>query len=279
MLSEKLQLMKKLLPVLIVLLNCCQKYETDISNIHDATKVIGHGGMGIAHTYPMNTYPSVRRALTLGADGVELDVQMTRDGVFVAYHDYELSDRSTASGQIFAQNWDDIKGATYLNPIYTAYPVMRLDSLISRLPGREDVIFFLDCKNFNPDTTDYFLDKFAGALLNFLNSYLPAKNTYVELKRTDLILRLQSKRDDVMIFYYGENFNDAIKTAIEYELAGITLAIHLISEDQVKQAHSEGLMVSVVNVHTRSRNRKAVRMNVDFIQTDMLRFLMSFLGR
>lgn len=271
--------MKKLLPVLIVLLNCCQKYETDISNIHDATKVIGHGGMGIAHTYPMNTYPSVRRALTLGADGVELDVQMTRDGVFVAYHDYELSDRSTASGQIFAQNWDDIKGATYLNPIYTAYPVMRLDSLISRLPGREDVIFFLDCKNFNPDTTDYFLDKFAGALLNFLNSYLPAKNTYVELKRTDLILRLQSKRDDVMIFYYGENFNDAIKTAIEYELAGITLAIHLISEDQVKQAHSEGLMVSVVNVHTRSRNRKAVRMNVDFIQTDMLRFLMSFLGR
>jgi glycerophosphoryl diester phosphodiesterase len=46
---------------------------------------IGH--RGAPREYPENTLPSFTRALELGADGVELDVHATRDGVVVVHHD------------------------------------------------------------------------------------------------------------------------------------------------------------------------------------------------
>jgi glycerophosphoryl diester phosphodiesterase len=256
----------------------CQKPEIHVSNLNnDVILVIGHGGMGIAHSYPMNSYESVRRALSLGANGVEIDVQMTLDGVLVAYHDYDLSQRSSASGQIHLQNWEDISTATYLKPPYTDYSVMRLDSLISGIPERQDVIFVLDCKNYNPDTSEYYLDKFTGALIDLLDDFLPGENVFFDINRIDMVRMLQSKREDLNIFFYGDDFEKAIEIAEEYDLVGITLSVNLISKEQVRIAHSKGRKVSVFNAHTRSRNRNAIEMNVDLIQTDMLRYLIRLL--
>lgn len=47
--------------------------------------LIGHRGAPREH--PENTLPSFQRALELGADGIELDVHATRDGVVVVHHD------------------------------------------------------------------------------------------------------------------------------------------------------------------------------------------------
>jgi glycerophosphoryl diester phosphodiesterase len=42
---------------------------------------------GAPREYPENTLPSFARAIELGADGIELDVHATRDGVVVVHHD------------------------------------------------------------------------------------------------------------------------------------------------------------------------------------------------
>ncbi|UDY24360.1 glycerophosphodiester phosphodiesterase family protein [Nocardioides sp. Kera G14] len=51
--------------------------------------VIGH--RGAPSHLPENTLPSFRRACRLGADSLETDLQMSRDGVLVLIHDTELS--------------------------------------------------------------------------------------------------------------------------------------------------------------------------------------------
>ena len=54
------------------------------------SKILGHAGESLLKSKsknPPNTVESVRRAIELGADGVEIDVQMTSDGLLVAYHD------------------------------------------------------------------------------------------------------------------------------------------------------------------------------------------------
>lgn len=56
------------------------------------TKIFGHrGSMG---TTPENTLLGFRHALDLGVDGIELDVQLTKDGELVVIHD-ESIDRTT----------------------------------------------------------------------------------------------------------------------------------------------------------------------------------------
>jgi glycerophosphoryl diester phosphodiesterase len=50
--------------------------------------VIAH--RGFSRRYPENTMAAVRAAIRLGVDMVEVDVQQTRDGELVVFHDYRL---------------------------------------------------------------------------------------------------------------------------------------------------------------------------------------------
>lgn len=51
----------------------------------DSPARIGH--RGAPRERPENTLPSFARALELGADGIELDTHVTRDGIVVVHHD------------------------------------------------------------------------------------------------------------------------------------------------------------------------------------------------
>ena len=50
--------------------------------------IIAHRGAS-AHA-PENTLAAFRRAVEAGADGIELDVRLARDGVAVVFHDSSL---------------------------------------------------------------------------------------------------------------------------------------------------------------------------------------------
>ena len=53
-------------------------------------RIIGHRGTPTQPLQPENTLAAVRTALEAGADGVEVDVRATRDGVLVLSHDSDL---------------------------------------------------------------------------------------------------------------------------------------------------------------------------------------------
>lgn len=55
---------------------------------------------GASSSAPENTLPAFRRAAELGADGVELDVQLTKDGQLVVIHDETLERVSNGAGWV-----------------------------------------------------------------------------------------------------------------------------------------------------------------------------------
>jgi len=55
---------------------------------------------GASAEAPENTLAAFRRALALGADGIELDVQVTRDGVPMVFHDTSLTRLTGRRGRI-----------------------------------------------------------------------------------------------------------------------------------------------------------------------------------
>ncbi|HEY1737167.1 MAG TPA: glycerophosphodiester phosphodiesterase, partial [Acidimicrobiia bacterium] len=63
--------------------------------------VLGH--RGASRGAPENTIAAFTRAAELGADGVELDVHRTADGVLVVHHDADLDGVGLVLGAPFVQ--------------------------------------------------------------------------------------------------------------------------------------------------------------------------------
>ncbi|HWR33473.1 MAG TPA: glycerophosphodiester phosphodiesterase family protein, partial [Chitinophagaceae bacterium] len=186
--------MKKIIILFLFSLShiSCKKEDYNIINLNgNRISVLGHGGMGISHTYPMNSFEAISNCLNLGADGTEIDVEMTKDSVLVAFHDLDLSDRTNISGTIYKKDWHEISHASYKEPLYTNYRIINLDRLFSGLGNKLDKLFALDCKNFNPDTSAYYRNTFCTALIKIIDNYNIQDNVILELKREDLIRTLK----------------------------------------------------------------------------------------
>lgn len=73
----------------------------------DRPIVIAHRGHSIA--VPENTIASFRRAIELGAEMIEADVHLTRDGQLIMLHDDTLDRTTTGRGPARDATWDEIR--------------------------------------------------------------------------------------------------------------------------------------------------------------------------
>ncbi len=266
-----------ILSILLFVASSCQKEDFDIINLNNnKIIVLGHGGMGIGHTYPMNSFESILNCLNLGADGTEIDVQMTKDSVLVAFHDEFLEHSTNISGQIFNKTWAEIKNATYNDPLYTSYKLITLDELFTNIANQTEHTFFLDCKNFNPDTSSLYLNTFNNALIKIIDKHNLKNSVYMEFKRNDLIKSLKIKRPDLKIFVYND-FDLALEIVNDLQLQGIIISVDNISKEEVIKAHNNRAMIAVFNTHSKSRNIEAIEKNVDFIQSNKVKHLIKIL--
>lgn len=69
--------------------------------------IIGH--RGAAGEAPENTLASFALALEQGAQGIELDVHITKDGEIVVCHDETLGRTTDGSGRICNHTWEEIQ--------------------------------------------------------------------------------------------------------------------------------------------------------------------------
>ena len=70
-------------------------------------RVIGH--RGVAGHAPENTLVSFDKAREMGLFDVELDVQISKDGQLVLFHDSTLDEKTSITGSIRDYNWDQLK--------------------------------------------------------------------------------------------------------------------------------------------------------------------------
>lgn len=95
----------------------------------------GHrGAMDFA---PQNTLPSFALAVKQGADGVELDVQLTKDGTLVVFHDARVNKLTDGHGPIASLPWSIVKeldAGSHFGPAWKAVRIPTLEDVLDALP-------------------------------------------------------------------------------------------------------------------------------------------------
>lgn len=108
--------------------------------------VYGHAGTALSEeraVYPPNTEQSILYALNaLGADGVEVDVQMTKDSVLVLFHDefVEINEQTC----IAELKWGEIEAFNEGEK----HPILRLSKLVAIMRTNSKKVM-LDLKHYN----------------------------------------------------------------------------------------------------------------------------------
>lgn len=79
-----------------------------------STQVLGQNVSITAHRgasgyAPENTLASVKKALEIGVDRIEIDVQQTADDVVVLLHDKTLNRTTNCTGKVGKFNWNELK--------------------------------------------------------------------------------------------------------------------------------------------------------------------------
>jgi glycerophosphoryl diester phosphodiesterase len=103
--------------------------------------VIAVAHRGAPYHHPENTIDSLRTALDLGADAVETDVRLTRDGVPVLLHDPTLKRLWEHDRPVLALSADEVRGLTGGRVPTLAEALAATDGsrLMLDLPGTPDV--------------------------------------------------------------------------------------------------------------------------------------------
>lgn len=91
--------MRKLF-ILLALALCACTSEKDLV-------IVGH--RGAAHLAPENTVAAMEAGIAAGADMVEIDIQLSKDGYIVVCHDDTVDRTTNGSGAVSSLLWDEIK--------------------------------------------------------------------------------------------------------------------------------------------------------------------------
>src|SRR5438045_8084269 len=98
-------------------------------------EIIAHRGLPRAH--PENSLPGFAAALALGVDGIELDVQLTADGVPVVHHDPQPGRPAVDGAPLSGRSIDSLTHAELAaHELSPGVGVPTLDEVLALVDGR-----------------------------------------------------------------------------------------------------------------------------------------------
>ncbi len=259
--------------IILLSFSSCNKKDFDIKNLNgNEIEVIGHGGMGVKGLTPINSLKSFEKAIDSGADGVELDIQITKDNVFVVFHNEKLDNGSNKEGNIFEKKWSEINDAKFSSVTIPQHQILSLDELLRCLDYSSDLILVLDIKTYQSMLSEAKIEAYSNALIAIIKKLGIEKQVFLEFNDLEFARSVQLKNSSLKIFAYNV-FDYAFEKALEYGFYGITLSMDNITATEILKAHDNNLRVALFGANSKSKNREAIEMNPDYIQTDELKHL------
>lgn len=109
--------------------------------------IVGH--RGVKALYPENTMLSFEKAIAMGIDGIETDVQMTADGHLVLMHDLTVDRTTNGTGVLQEKNLADLRSLDAGN----GQQVPLLSEFLDLVKGT-DLLLNVEMKDYRPEVLD-----------------------------------------------------------------------------------------------------------------------------
>jgi len=111
-----------------------------------AVEIIAH--RGASYDAPENTLASVNLGWQRGADAVEVDVYLSKDGKIVALHDKNTKRTTGHNGLVHELTWDQLRkldAGSWKNKKYQDEPIPLLSQILETIPKGKYLVIEIKC--------------------------------------------------------------------------------------------------------------------------------------
>jgi glycerophosphoryl diester phosphodiesterase len=208
--------------------------------------IIGHRGAPLVALE--NTMPAFEAAIDAGADGIEFDVQLSRDAVPVIIHDDTLTRTHGMRRRVAEMTVAELKGLG----------VPSLREFFELMAGN-DLLIYLEIKSLEPELPEL--------CCRMVNEFGFAERVIVECFDLNVLRQIQLR---TAALFEPRIYTDRKVVERALEVGATVLALHhrLAKPPLVEKAHSAGLTVVVWTVDDPAWLARARAMRIEALITN-----------
>jgi glycerophosphoryl diester phosphodiesterase len=243
--------------------------------------IIAHRGG--ATEFTENTIPAFQRAIRIGADGIETDLRITRDGVVVIYHDDEYGrvegvGRRKPAQPISEMSYAELTART-LAPVGEDRGGSRVPTLDALLHEVKSGLLNIELKG-GPH-----LDRLTEQTISSLKGYSGLDRVVLEspdlatARKFRLALGPQLKLHLNPGYDRSASYEESLKRVLAFRPHSISVSYRRANFEIIDQAHQAGVEVWVWTVDSPEIAQALALLGADAIKTDRPTLLLDLFRR
>jgi len=226
--------------------------------------IFAHRGASARH--PENTLEAFRAAIRLGADGIELDVQLTRDREVVVIHDPWLERTTNGTGLVRNHSFAELRrlsAGSWLHPRFAPCKIPHLREVLALVrPTRLQVI--VELKNFfvpQPELEE--------RVVELLRSYEMEERAVISSFNFNSLLQVKKLAPAIRtaLLYIG-HLREPWAIAQQYQTEQLHVPKEEITPALINQSHRHGLEVIGWTINRSQAMLQLRKLGIDGIITN-----------
>jgi len=235
---------------------------------------------GFSTIAPENSMPAYGAAIAMGADEIELDLRITKDGEIVSCHDSMLERISSGEGNVSWYAYDELKELDFgskFSERYAGLKIMLFEDILKKFAGQ--VIMNVHIKT-DLEEEDVHLDTYdpraMRKIVDLVRKYDCARHVYFMCSSDDVLRMFRDYAPDIKLCvgHSPKRPWEIVERAIELGAEKVQLYKDYLTfqpyynREMVEKAHAHGIICNVFWSDDPDETRALLDMGIDTILTN-----------
>ena len=214
---------------------------------------------------PENTLPAYSMAVALGAEEIEFDLRLTKDGVLVASHEYDLSLLSDGTGHLNHHTYAELKKLDFgvkFDPKFKGVRIPTFEEILRQFAGR--AIMNIHVKIWDVGHADCLPE-----IVSLLKKYDCVKHCYFMTGNDEAIKEVKAYDPTLRCCMgAGSRAWEIVDRAIAAGAEKVQLYKPYFNQEMIDKAHAHGIKCNAFWSDDPEEAKAFLRMGVDTILTN-----------
>lgn len=218
---------------------------------------INYAHRGASEYAPENTMSAFDMALELGANGIELDLQMTKDGKIVIFHDNKIDNKSNKKGEIKDYTYQELLNfdfGSWFNLKYKGEKIVLFEDFAKKFLSKE-MTFAIELKE----------EGIEKETLNIIRKYATHDNIYITSFKYKALENMRKIDSNIKLSWLiQEKINkNNIDKLLKINGTQICPKADNVTKDDIELANKSGLRVRLWGVLNEEIMENVYKFDID----------------